>query len=313
MKETFRFKVPEDEHHKRLDDFLFDRIGALSKMHLRRMLLAGHCSVNGGLEKPGFRVQADDAVEIEVDLKTNTAMKPQPIPIEILFEDEEIIVVNKPEEMLVHPTLGVKSGTLLNALSYHLNKDREWAAKNEDSSISTIQIGHFIRPGLIHRLDKKTSGIMVIAKTPRAHKILSDHFQRKLVGKKYLALVEGIVEAEAGIINAPIGKDEAMKMWRVMEAGKPAETRFKVLQKKTDETLLELEPVTGRTNQLRIHCAYFGHPIIGDTERGGREFSRLCLHASKLSFWHPNGGRRLEFETGLPENFAFIDSEISKG
>ncbi len=142
---------------------------------------------------------------------------------------------------------------------------------------------------------------MVIAKTPRAHAILSGHFQRKLVEKRYLALVDGIVTEDSGTINAPIGRFAEEKIWNIKENGKAAETRFRVIERRDKTTLLELEPVTGRTNQLRIHCAHTGHPIVGDPKYGGREFSRLCLHAWKLSFWHPNGNRWLEFESEIPK------------
>jgi 23S rRNA pseudouridine1911/1915/1917 synthase len=144
---------------------------------------------------------------------------------------------------------------------------------------------------------------MVIAKDSRAHRILSSHFQRKLVEKKYLALVEGIVEEEFGEISAPIGRFAELKHWSVKTDGKESKSRFRVIERFADKTLLELEPVTGRTNQLRIHCAFFGHPILGDNERGGREFARLCLHAYRLAFWHPNGKTRLEFTDEMPEDF----------
>jgi 23S rRNA pseudouridine1911/1915/1917 synthase len=212
-------------------------------------------------------------------------MKPQNIPFEIIFEDDELLVVNKASGMLVHPTHWEKNGTLLNAVAWHLNKDG----------------GNFIRPGLIHRLDKETSGLIVVAKTSHAHRVLADHFHRKLVEKRYAALVDGIVEENEGVITAPIGRFAEEKLWNIKADGKPAETRFRVIKRNKDSTLLELEPVTGRTNQLRIHCAHIGHPIMGDYRYQRREFSRLCLHAQKLSFWHPNGNRRLEFETKIPE------------
>jgi 23S rRNA pseudouridine1911/1915/1917 synthase len=145
--------------------------------------------------------------------------------------------------------------------------------------------------------------LMVIAKDARAHRILSSHFQRKLVEKKYLALVEGIVEENEGEILAPIGRFAEKKHWSVKTDGKESKSRFRVIERFADSTLLELEPVTGRTNQLRIHCEYFGHPIVGDVSRGGREFARLCLHAYRLCFWHPNGERQLEFVSEMPEDF----------
>lgn len=303
----FRFQVSENVRKFRLDDFLFKRIGALSKMYLRRLINQEKCLVDGIPQKPGYHLKLGETVEVEVDLSAVTSMKPESIPLEILFEDEDIIVVNKPAGMLVHPTLGVKSGTLLNALAFHFNKSLESGVERlesnaEDSQLQTPDSQLFIRPGLIHRLDKQTSGLMVIAKNKRANRILSDHFRRKIVEKKYFALVEGIVEKESGEINALVGQDETLKLWRVMENGKSAQTRFQVIERRTETTLLELEPVTGRTNQLRAHCEFINHPIVGDTDRGGREFSRLCLHAAKLKFFHPNGGTgKMSFETDLPE------------
>jgi 23S rRNA pseudouridine1911/1915/1917 synthase len=156
-----------------------------------------------------------------------------------------------------------------------------------------------IRPGLVHRLDKQTSGLLVVSKTDRAHRILADHFKKKLVEKRYLALVEGVVEDDEGTINAPIGRFAEHKHWGIRHDGKHSETRYWVRERYADTTLLELEPVTGRTNQLRIHCESIGHPIVGDVKRGGREFERLCLHAWKLGFRHPVNGAPMAFERSV--------------
>ena len=289
----FTFQIAETVRRNRLDNFLFEEIKAVSKMYLRRQLQNDLCAINGEPRHGGYHLQSGDVVEIEIDLTADTAMKPEAIPLEIVFEDPEIIVIDKPTGMLVHPTLGQKSGTLLNALSYYLN--------HENLSQMTNHKSKTVRPGLVHRLDRQTSGLMIIAKTSRAHTVLCDHFQRKLVEKKYLAIVGGAVEKDSGTITAPIGHFPEEKRWGVKADGKTAETRFRVLRRFTGKTLLELEPVTGRTNQLRIHCASIGHPIVGDQTHGGREFSRLCLHAAKLAFWHPNGDGHLKFESGLPE------------
>ncbi len=212
-----------------------------------------------------------------------SAMQPEDRPVEVVFEDHHIIVVNKPAGVLVHPTHREKNGTLLNAVTFHLNKRGNGNG--------------FIRPGLVHRLDKDTSGLLVIAKTPRAHRILAEHFKRKLVDKRYLALVEGVMTDDEGTIEAPIGRYAELKYWNVKHDGKMSTTRFWVRSRGDGITLLELEPVTGRTNQLRIHCQHSGHPIVGDVQRGGRKFSRLCLHACRLDFLHPISGIRLEFES----------------
>jgi len=238
--------------------------------------------------------------------------------------------------MLVHPTVRVRTGTLLNALAFYLNRideekkeEEEKGRKGEEernefscnrklgfdeeveedstktssSPLLPFSSSSFVRAGLVHRLDKDTSGLVVIAKNARSHRILCSHFQRKLVEKRYFALVEGIIREDSGTIDAPIGRYAEARLWNIKADGKRAVSNFWVKERFDDKTLLELEPVTGRTNQLRIHLAHVGHPILGDIKYGGREFSRLCLHAFRLNFWHPNGHERLNFETKLPEDF----------
>ncbi|CAN5367755.1 RluA family pseudouridine synthase [soil metagenome] len=276
------------EHYKmRLEDFLLDHFSSLSKMYLRELVKIEKCEVNGRQENIGFRLRPNDFVEIEVDHARGTAMQREDIPLEVIFEDEEIIVINKPAGMLMHPSHRENSGTLLNALSFYLNKT---SAKQ-------------VRPGLPHRLDKQTSGVVVVAKTARAHRRLSEGFMKKRVRKRYLALVEGLVKDDEGTIVAPIGRYPELKMWNVKEDGKLSESKYVIRERNADTTLLELEPITGRTNQLRIHCQLIGHPIVGDTQRGGREFGRLCLHAHKLGIPHPLTREIMTFETKMPEEF----------
>ncbi len=254
-------------------------------MYIRDVIRNGHCEVNGRIENKGKRVSSGDFLEIELDQDRESAMVPQEFPLTVVYEDNEIILIDKPAGMLVHPTHREKSGTVLNALTYYLNRS--------DGD-------RFIRPGLVHRLDKETSGLLLIAKATHAHRILAKHFRLKSVEKKYLALVEGLVKDDTGTIEAPIGRYDQKKSWNVKFDGKPAETKYRVLERRTDSTLIELEPVTGRTNQLRIHCTAIGHPIIGDVKRGGRPFERLCLHASRLSFNHPIVGNRMELSSDMP-------------
>ena len=167
-----------------------------------------------------------------------------------------------------------------------------------------------VRPGIVHRLDRDTSGLMVVAKTQRALSILSRHFNRRLVRKRYIALVEGRILADEGAISAPIGRDPDHKPhWRVMDDGKAAETRFRVLERRGDITMVELEPVTGRTNQLRIHCAWAGHAILGDRLYSNAPAERLCLHASELAFHHPAGGEWMEFHSPLPPDITAVTSD----
>jgi 23S rRNA pseudouridine1911/1915/1917 synthase len=297
-------------------------------MRIANLIEAGACLVNGDVGRAGYRLSAGDLVEAVFDAGAPTAMSPDDIPLEIVFEDDQIVVVVKPSGMLVHPTKSVKSGTLANALAYHLNKSRiedggsrieGTSAEPGDPRSSILDSQSFVRPGLVHRLDRATSGLMVIAKTPRALRVLSKHFRKRLVEKHYVALVHGEVETNAGSISAPIGRDPAERpQWRVMDDGKPAETRFKAIERLAGATLMELEPVTGRTNQLRIHCAHIGHPIVGDEVHCGLRIEdcglaqspkRLCLHAAKLAFHHPSSGEFMEIDSLMPDDFrAAIES-----
>lgn len=303
MPERYEFQITETDAKKKLDEFLFARFFHLSKMFLRESLINGKCEVNGRLENFNYKLRVNDFVELELEYGERQIIEPEPIPLEIIFEDREFLIVNKSAGMLVHPTVRVRKGTLLNALIYYLNK-KDLTRKYENENLQTENESlnfSFSRAGLVHRLDKQTSGLMIIAKNARSHKILSDHFKRKLVEKRYFAVVEGQIENDEGEINAPIGRFAEERVWNIKADGKTAITKFWVKERSDDSTLLELEPVTGRTNQLRIHLAHIGHPIFGDTKYGGREFGRMCLHAYKLNFWHPNGNERMEFETDLPE------------
>ena len=328
MTHSFQFRIAQPDAGRRLDEFFALRFGALSRMRIANLIEGGACLVNGAVARAGYHVLVGDAVDVSLDDGVPTSMSPEPIPLEVIHQDEHLIVVVKPAGMLVHPTMGVKTGTLANALAYHLNRSRiedgGWTIEDLASEPpAAIDPGSPIlnpqavtRPGMVHRLDRATSGLIVIAKTPRALTVLSKHFRKRLVQKRYLALVSGSLEQEAGSINAPIGRDPDQRpRWRVMDAGRYAETRFKVLEQMAQAALLELEPVTGRTNQLRIHCAHIGHPIVGDEMYGGCEFegkehqskigdsrsaTRLCLHASRLAFHHPAGGEWMEFMSPLP-------------
>ena len=187
--------------------------------------------------------------------------------------------------MLVHPTHHRRNGTLLNGLAEYLNRNRT---------------GTVIRPGLVHRLDQATSGIIVVAKKERSHKLLARQFQNRTVKKEYFALVDGLVGEKSGTIEASIGRYPDEKRWGLKAGAKPSTTLFQVLERYKTTTLLQLQPVTGRTNQLRIHCASIGHPIVGDVERGGSEFDRLCLHASRLTIRHPATNSTVTFTSPSP-------------
>jgi len=297
--QKFEITIPDGIVRVRLEEYLFERFYGLSRMYLRDVIKNGQCEVNGRIENKGKRISRGDFVEIELDLERESAMRLQELPLDIVYEDSDLIVINKLAGMLVHPTHREKSGTVLNVLSYYLNAEfgrRKAELANGNSTLS-IPRSAFVRPGLVHRLDKETSGLLLVAKNTRSHRLLAKQFRLRTVKKSYLALVEGIVKDDVATIDAPIGRFEEKKSWNVKAEGKPAETRFRVLERRRNSTLLELEPVTGRTNQLRIHCASVDHPIVGDVKRGGREFERLCLHSSRISFVHPTGGERISLES----------------
>ena len=292
--EQQQFQVESGLGRIRLDDYLFARFGSLSRMYLRELVRSNQVIVNGDYPNIGTRLRANDFIEISVDMSRGTAMQPEDIPLDIVYEDESIIVVNKAAGMLVHPTHRDKNGTLLNALTFHLN-ERYLTQIRKDAKR--------VRPGLVHRLDKETSGLMVIAKSVAVHRKLAREFMKKRVQKKYFALIEGVIENDTGTIESPIGRYAEKKLWDVKEDGKSSVTRFRVIERFVDASLVELEPITGRTNQLRIHSASIGHPIVGDVQRGGRRYERLCLHASRLSFRHPQTTSQLEFETEIPPEY----------
>jgi len=288
--------VPEAARKMRLEDFLLAHFSRLSKMYLREIVNRELCEVNGRWENIGHRLLPNDLVEIEVDITRETAMLPEEMPLDIIFEDEHLIALNKPVGILVHPSHRENRGTLLNGLAYYLNR--------HEVSLTTPAV----RPGLPHRLDKDTSGVIVVAKTKLAHRNLTRAFMRKQAAKRYLAIVVDEPNVDSGEVDAPIGRDADAKMWKVMADGKAALSRYKVLERFAGCSLVELEPVTGRTNQLRIHLEYIGHPILGDPLRGGGELDRLYLHAHKLALPHPaDHSRIMEFTAAIPKEF---DSQL---
>jgi 23S rRNA pseudouridine1911/1915/1917 synthase len=291
---SFEFTAGDDK--PRLDEFIAARLPRISLTRIRRLIAEADARVNGEAASKGARLLPGDKVSVKIFAAEKSSATPEPIPLDILFEDEHLIAVNKQVGLLVHPSNREKSGTLMNALAYHF-----WQTN-----------GEAIRPGLVHRLDRNTSGVIVIAKTPRAMRTLSKHFRERWVKKFYLALLSGRVENDAGEIDAPIGSDPSVwPHWRVMREGKdarPAQTRFTVKRRFAAHTLVEFEPLTGRTHQLRIHSDLIGHPIVGDTIYAPRpdpvvkehRVKHQMLHAARLIFKHPATGQTLELEAPMP-------------
>jgi len=305
------FLIAQENAGTRLDEFLERKYLNISRTRLRRFIEGPCVLVNSAISRPGYKLAVGDVVEVEIAELPVTAMIPEPIELNIIFEDEHLIVIDKPAGMLVHPNVAVKSGTLLNALCYHFSK--------------TTGGTNRIRPGLVHRLDKNTSGIMVIGKTERAVGALSKQFRLQRVSKVYTALVHGCINEDEGVIEAPIGFDlNTWPRWQVMETGRPARTRYSVQDRFDRFTLLALAPETGRTNQIRIHCAHLGHPLFGDAVYGKAENERFFsspqgqllkldrhfLHASQLSFRHPVTREDITFNVPLPAELSRLLESI---
>ena len=301
---SFEFEAGAEK--QRLDEFVATRLPKISLTRIRRLIAEGDVLLNNERSLKGVRLQPGDKVSVKIFAADKSSTTPEPIPLDILFEDEHIIAVNKPAGLLAHPSNTEKSGALTNALAYHF-----WQTA-----------GAPIRPGLVHRLDRNTSGVMVIAKTPRAHRTLSKHFRERRVKKFYLALLSGRAEKDSGQIDAPIGSDpKVWPHWRIMpesEGGKPAQTFYRVKRRFKAHTLVELEPLTGRTHQLRIHCDLIGHPIVGDPIYAStvdpittkHELKYHLLHAARLVFRHPATGKEMNLEAPLPQAMVDLMSEL---
>lgn len=296
MKE-FVFKVSEQDTGKRLDLVLAeisrkDNLG-LSRSLIQQLIREGKVSLSGRVVTTAHhKVKAGDEVSFSAKEQESAGLLAENIPLDIVYEDEYLAVINKPPGLVVHPAPGNYAHTLVNALLYRFKK------------LSSINPQ---RPGIVHRLDKETSGLLVVAKDNQAHLVLARQFAKHTIKRRYVALVKGRVEFDEGIIEIPIGRHPIRR--KDMAAGfgaktKYAKTYYRTIKRGTAYSLLELEPYTGRTHQLRVHLAFLGHPILGD-EKYGRDaaFSRLALHAEYLRFTHPVTGKFMEFSSDVPKEF----------
>ena len=293
------FIVEKEEEGKRIDAYLAKKED-ISREHVQRLIKEENILVNGKKTKPAYKVQENDKISLEEEQPKEIELKAQEIPIEIIYQDDDIIVVNKPKGMVVHPGNGNPDGTLVNSLMA-ICKD------------SLSGIGGEIRPGIVHRLDKDTSGVLVVAKNDKAHINLSNQIKNHEVEKTYIALVRGIVKENEATINMPIGRNKNdRKKMAVEKDGKEAITNFKVLERypKDNCTLLEVKIETGRTHQIRVHLSHIGYPVIGDEvySNGKNKWGikGQCLHAKKLKFKHPITGKEMEFEAELPDYFKEV-------
>lgn len=290
--------VKDNEQNRRLDIYIAEEKGELSRTTIKRLLENGDILVNGKMQKASYKPEAEDKIQINMPEVVETKLIAQDIPVPIVYEDKDIVVVNKPKGMVVHPANGNPDNTLVNAI-LAICKD------------SLSGIGGEIRPGIVHRLDKDTSGLLIIAKNDTAHINMSKQIQDRKVTKKYIALVRGIVPENEATIDMPIARSQKdRKKMAVDKKGKEAITHFKVLARYDKYTLLEIKIDTGRTHQIRVHMSYIGHPVIGDEiySNGKNEFGvkGQMLHAKYLKFKQPVTGEELELEAPLPEYFENI-------
>ena len=288
--------INEEQQGKRIDGVISAYTTELSRNTVQRLIEEEQIKVNGNKIKPSYKTNLNDEVDINIPKAKEIDLKPQNIPLEVLYEDSDIIVINKPKGMVVHPANGNLDGTLVNAIM----------AKCKDSLSG---IGGKIRPGIVHRLDKDTSGAIIVAKNDKAHIKLSEDLKNHKIKKTYIALVRGIIKENEATINMPIDRSKQdRKKMAVDKNGKEAITHFKVLKRYNEKyTLLEINIETGRTHQIRVHLSHIGYPIIGDdTYSNGKNewgISGQCLHAKSLKFEHPITGKEMLIEAKLPEYF----------
>lgn len=285
----------------RLDKVLTEVFPEYSRSQIQQLLEAGNILVNDAQKKGKYKVKLGDRVTLEEPELKTIALEPENIKLDIVYEDEDVIVVNKPQGMVVHPAPGHESHTLVNALLYHC-------------PLSTIN--GTLRPGIVHRIDKDTSGLLMVAKNDQAHQSLAKQLKEKTNLREYLALVHGQIKEDEGTINAPLGRSpKDRKKQAVVANGRLAVTHFKVLKRYQNYTLISCRLETGRTHQIRVHLKYIGHPLAGDPLYGPKKTLKgqgQFLHAAKLGFTHPRTGEFLTFEAKLPENFTKQLEDLDK-
>lgn len=285
------FVVKKDEKETRIDKLLANLLPDLSRSKWQGLIKDGQVTIAGAERKSSYRVKPGEKVEIKIPEDYGSQeLAPQDLPLNVIYEDSALIGINKPRPMVVHPGPGHEKGTLANALAFHYP--------------NLPEIPDSTRPGIVHRLDKDTSGILAVAKTVSAYKSLKSQFKEREVEKVYLALVNGKFEEESGMIDAPIDRSAKDKTKMTVKlGGKDSRTRFRVLGEFGDRSLLEVRPLTGRTHQIRVHLDYIDHRVVGDSYYGGEPHDRLMLHSRDLSVHHPETGETITLSAPIPEKF----------
>lgn len=295
---NYEFIVTEEEKSERIDKYISTKNEEWSRTQVQQWIKEGHLLVNDKQPKSNYKVQLEDKITITIPELEELDVVAEPMDLDIYYEDADVLVVNKPKGMVVHPAPGHVTGTLVNGLMAHC-KDL--------SGINGV-----MRPGIVHRIDKDTSGLLMVAKNDMAHESLVNQLVEKSVTRKYTALVHGVISHDYGTIDAPIGRDpKDRQAMTVVDNGKNAVTHFQVLKRYNDFTLVECQLETGRTHQIRVHMKYIGYPLAGDPKYGPRKTLDLngqALHAGVLGFVHPRTNEYLEFTSPLPEYFTELEN-----
>ncbi|MBO4865211.1 MAG: RluA family pseudouridine synthase [Ruminococcus sp.] len=304
MPDRFEFTAVADNIGERIDKTLSEQLPDMSRSALQKLVTEGCVLVNGKAVSKNYKMKNGDNVTVDIPEPEELKAEPQDIPIDIVYEDDSLLVVNKPQGMVVHPAAGNPDGTLVNALMFH--------CKGRLSSINGV-----IRPGIVHRIDKFTSGLLMVAKTDKAHNFLAEQIKDHSFTREYNAICVGRFKALTGTVNEPIGRSkfDRKKMCVTYQNCKEAVTHYEVLEDLGQYSLVKFRLETGRTHQIRVHSAFIGHPVLGDDVYGKayKGLAGQCLHAKKLGFIHPESGEYMEFDSELPEYFVKVLDKLRKG
>ena len=301
-----RLTVSPEEAGVRIDKYLTEQLPDITRSYLQKLLKDGSVQMNGKPVKASTKTASEAVIELTIPEPEEPEILPEDIPLDILYEDSDVILINKPKDMVVHPAAGHYTGTLVNALMYH--------CKGDLSGINGV-----LRPGIVHRIDKDTTGVLIVCKNDKAHNALAEQLKEHSITRKYRAIVCGNLKEDEGTVDAPLGRhpQDRKKMAIVRTGGKRAVTHYRVLERFGNYTYIECQLETGRTHQIRVHMASLGHPLLGD-EIYGRVKSPFklegqTLHAMVLGFIHPTTGEYMEFEAPLPEYFEKLLEKLRRG
>ena len=292
------FIVEDTADNIRIDKYLKELLPDQSRSYIQKLLKDGHILVNNSIIKPNYKVKADDRIQIDIPEPIEANIEAENIPLDIIYEDNDVLIVNKPKEMVVHPAPGNYSGTLVNALMYH--------CKDSLSNINGV-----LRPGIVHRIDKNTTGCLIVCKNDQSHNFIADQLSEHSINRIYTGIVYGVLDADEGTIDEPIARDKRdRKRMSVNLNGKRAITHYKVLKRFREYTYIQFKLETGRTHQIRVHMAHINHPLLGDDQYTNRKckfnLTGQCLHAKTIGFIHPSTKEYVEYEVEEPEYFKHL-------